>query len=190
MEKKTIEERRQIPLTRKLMRTSRLLNRYLDQPDLRSEMNEYRGQGRVLKMLKLKPEISQRELGMLLDMRPQSLGEILTKLEKKGYIERKTNDEDKRRKLVILTEEGKNADDSIRKPLDEEKIFEGFTEEEKVQAGDFLLRIGDNLDKYTDPNMPRGPRFGHGHGPFGHGGPRGPRGFGAPREDGSEKQGE
>ena len=41
-----------------------------------------RGQGRVLAILKMQPEISQKELLYLLDMRPQSLGELLSKLEK------------------------------------------------------------------------------------------------------------
>ena len=41
-----------------------------------------RGQGRVLAILKMKPEISQKELSFLLDMTPQSLGEFLSKLEK------------------------------------------------------------------------------------------------------------
>jgi len=48
----------------------------------------HRGQGRILALLKVKPEISQRELSYLLDIRNQSLSELLTKLEKAGYISR------------------------------------------------------------------------------------------------------
>ena len=45
----------------------------------------YRGQGRVLKLLRLKPEMSQREMAEILGIRPQSLGETLSKLEAAGY---------------------------------------------------------------------------------------------------------
>lgn len=47
-----------------------------------------RGQGRVLKALALVPEISQKDLMVLLDMRQQSLAELLAKLEAKGLVER------------------------------------------------------------------------------------------------------
>ena len=48
--------------------------------------NPYRGQGRVLAILKMKPEISQKELTYLLNMSKQSLAELLAKLERSGYI--------------------------------------------------------------------------------------------------------
>jgi DNA-binding MarR family transcriptional regulator len=46
--------------------------------------NPHRGQGRVLAALKIKPEISQKELTYLLNMSRQSLAELLSKLEKNG----------------------------------------------------------------------------------------------------------
>ena len=48
--------------------------------------NPLRGQGRVLAILKMKPEISQRELTYLLNMSKQSLAELLAKLEMSGHI--------------------------------------------------------------------------------------------------------
>lgn len=47
--------------------------------------------------IKLQPEISQRELGYLLDMRKQSLGELLGKLEGKSYIARTAAEDDRPR---------------------------------------------------------------------------------------------
>lgn len=44
-----------------------------------------RGQGRVLAILKMKPEISTKDLAYLLGIRQQSLNELLNKLEKKEY---------------------------------------------------------------------------------------------------------
>ena len=66
----------------------------------------HRGQGRVLKILKLQPEISQKELGYLLDMRNQSLGELLVKLEKSGAITREPSEEDRRSMNIRLTAAG------------------------------------------------------------------------------------
>lgn len=41
-----------------------------------------RGQGRILAMLKIQPEIATKELAYLLGIRQQSLNELLNKLEK------------------------------------------------------------------------------------------------------------
>ncbi|MCO5382366.1 MAG: ATP-binding cassette domain-containing protein [Methanosarcina barkeri] len=68
--------------------------------------NSHRGQGRMLSILKLKPEISQKELTYLLDMSKQGLAELLNKLEKKGYIKREPVEEDRRSFNIKLTEEG------------------------------------------------------------------------------------
>ena len=58
--------------------------------------NPLRGQGRILSVLKLKPQITQKELSYLLDMRQQSLSELLAKLEGKGLITRQPSEEDRR----------------------------------------------------------------------------------------------
>src|SRR5471030_1811846 len=65
-----------------------------------------RGQGRVLTILKMQPEISQKDLSYLLDMRPQSLGEILSKFEKSGYITRTPSETDRRVMNIKLTKNG------------------------------------------------------------------------------------
>ena len=66
-----------------------LMHRYHHIACRGSRMSEtQRGQGRVLAWLKMQPEISRKELAYLLDMRAQSLGELLAKLERIAYIER------------------------------------------------------------------------------------------------------
>ena len=69
----------------------------------------YSGQGRVLKLLRIKPEISQREMAEILGIRPQSLGETLNRLEAAGYIERRIREDDRRSLIVCLTEAGAEA---------------------------------------------------------------------------------
>jgi DNA-binding MarR family transcriptional regulator len=58
--------------------------------------NPHGGQGRVMAILKMQPEIGQKELGYLLDMSKQSLAELLGKLEKSGYITRTQSEQDHR----------------------------------------------------------------------------------------------
>lgn len=90
-----------------LMRLEGLLHRHMIAGRERKFMNPHRGQGRVLSILKLKPEITQKELTYLLDMSKQALGELLNKLENCGYITRTPSQEDGRVMIVTLTEKGK-----------------------------------------------------------------------------------
>ena len=55
------------------------------------------GQGRILTALGRVNSVTQKELGFILSMRPQSLGELLQKLETNGYISRRV---DRKRRTV------------------------------------------------------------------------------------------
>ena len=102
----------------------------------------YRGQGRVLAMLKMKPEISQKELTYLLGMRKQSLAELLAKLERGGYITRAPAEEDKRIMTIKLTEEGmKTADDLDDDSAEASLELDCLSDGELSQFSDYLGRI-------------------------------------------------
>ncbi|MDR1623039.1 MAG: MarR family transcriptional regulator [Synergistaceae bacterium] len=154
--------------------------------------NPTRGQGRVLSILKLQPEISQKELGYLLDMRNQSLGELLAKLERSGYITRTASEEDRRTANIKLTPEGlKAADESNSRESGVDLLLDCLSEEEKANLDDYLQRIISKLAQAMEDEGLEGgnPFYGlHGHhehhGPHGHhgceyehhgphGGPRG-----------------
>ena len=97
-----------------------------------------RGQGRILAMLKIQPEIKTRELAYLLGIRQQSLNELLNKLEKSGHVERKPSEKDKRVTVVHLTEKGKK----IQQPeTGYQEIFGCLSLEELQQFGEYLDRI-------------------------------------------------
>lgn len=120
--------------------------------------NPERGQGRVLSLLKLKPEITQKELAFLLDMRKQSLGELLSKLEKKGLITRTQSESDKRVLVVKLTDAGTQAADKIEdKQTDKDQIFGCLSEEEQKNLSDYLSKIIDEMSKswggFNEMNM-------------------------------------
>jgi DNA-binding MarR family transcriptional regulator len=104
--------------------------------------NPHRGQGRILSLLKIKEEISQRELSYLLDMSKQSLAELLAKLESSGYITRKTSDSDKRILTISLTSEGKKAADEIDDSTAETpKALDCLNDEELQVFSEYLGRI-------------------------------------------------
>jgi DNA-binding MarR family transcriptional regulator len=97
-----------------------------------------RGQGRVLAILKLQPEISTKDLSYLLGIRQQSLAELLVKLEKNGYLTRTQSESDKRVMMIKLTEKGRNAE---QKDMDWGDIFGCLNEEERNVFGAYLDRI-------------------------------------------------
>ena len=108
----------------------------------------HRGQGRVLAVLKLQPEISQKELGYLLDMRNQSLGELLSKLEKAGAITREASEEDRRSMNIKLTEHGVQLiEQGRRKPDDVGRIFECMSAEDRAKLSEILERLSGELKK-------------------------------------------
>ncbi|EOI01823.1 hypothetical protein UAY_01231 [Enterococcus moraviensis ATCC BAA-383] len=135
--------------------------------------NPHRGQGRVLNLLKLKPETTQKELSYLLDMRPQSLGELLGKLEKNGYINREPLESDRRVMVIRLTKAGMAAADNSKQ--EEETIFDCLSESEQESFKTIMDKLLEALEKEI-PEEERDFR-----GPHMRGGHRGRgRGFGGP----------
>lgn len=109
--------------------------------------NPYQGQGRVLLLLQMRPEISQKDLSYLLDMRPQSLGELLTKLEYSGYIARDSSESDRRVMNVRLTEKGLEAANQVERPSDSNEFFNCLSDEERVKLSEYLDRIITNMEQ-------------------------------------------
>jgi DNA-binding MarR family transcriptional regulator len=138
--------------------------------------NPLRGQGRVLSILRMQPIISQKRLSYLLDMRQQSLSELLFKLERGGLIERTQSQDDKRAAIVRLTDKGlaqtADIDDSGA-----DEVFGCLNESEQAQLSDYFDRLIGALTEDSDEA-----EFGQGdeapddpmcRPPFGGFGPRG-----------------
>ncbi len=160
-----------------------------------------RGRGRVLAALRMQSPIPTRELAFLLDIRQQSLNELLKKLEADGLVERRPSEEDRRVMVVHLTQAGRGT------PLGgaHADYLNVLTDEEAATLAGLLDKVIDSLEAQlgTDADAECGPRFDevrrrmgaerfeammrmreHGFGPFGPGfGPGGP-GFG-PEADGA-----
>jgi DNA-binding MarR family transcriptional regulator len=133
------------------------------------QIDPSRGQGRVLAALRMKEEISSRELCYLLGIRQQSLNEMLVKLEAAGLVERVPSQEDRRVILVRLTEKGREA------PLDGgqtgAEAFDCLNPTEREALSRYLDRMIANLTvqlETEDGGELRGRRHGR-HGGFGRG---------------------
>lgn len=97
-----------------------------------------RGQGCILAMLKIQPEITTKDLSYLLEIRQQSLNELLNKLERSGYVERRSSETDRRVMVVHLTEMG----EKVQQPrTDYQEILGCLSQEELQQFGNYLNRI-------------------------------------------------
>ena len=104
--------------------------------------NPHRGQGRVLALLKMKPEISQKELTYLLNMSKQAVAELIAKLEKGGYITREPSETDRRVMTITLTEKGAQAvTDTDDHAFETAKIFDCLNDDELAAFSDYLGRI-------------------------------------------------
>ena len=130
----------------------------------------HQGQGRVLALLKLKPELSQKELSSILDIRSQSLGELLTKLERQGLITRTASAEDRRSMNVALTEAGRTASEQQEDGPDLAGVLDCLNEEEQTNLASYLQRL---IAAFEAELGPVGPWAREGFGP-----PSGDPGFG------------
>lgn len=112
-----------------------------------------RGQGRILTLLKTQPKISQKEISNHLDMSNQALSQLLTKLEKSGYISRTQSETDRRVMNIELTKMGKDAaKQAEQSKQDSDQIFNCLSEVEKNNLSEYLSKISAELEKQMGEN--------------------------------------
>ena len=135
--------------------------------------NPHRGQGRVLALLKLKPEISQKELTYLLNMSKQSAAELIAKLEKSGYVTREPDERDKRVMQIRLTDKGaQSAIDADDSAFETTQVLDCLRDDELAVLSGYLGRIikeyegifpDDDFDRRRQAMSDFMSHFGHGH---------------------------
>ena len=143
------------------------------------------GMGHQLAVLAENEGVSSRELSELLDIRPSSLTEMLTRMESEGLVIRTTDPDDRRVSRVSLTDKGRELAAKM-KAEHEERVARTnacFTEEEAKTFCRMCERLGAHLEALAkedgeDPEkgdfMPPPPPHMHGfhhghHGHHGHG---------------------
>lgn len=99
------------------------------------------GQEKIISMLNEHGKMTQRELTELAGVRSASISEVLSKLERRGMIERTRNEEDRRNIDVHLTGSGKAVSDSHKPHMSDKELFSCLSDDEM----DTLLSILDKL---------------------------------------------
>lgn len=105
----------------------------------------FRERGRILICLEKEEKISQCRLAELLEIRPQSLSELLGKLENDGLIERTRSEDDKREILVSLSSLGRAHVDSVKKERERyaAEFFSPLTEEEQEALCALMTKLAE-----------------------------------------------
>ena len=131
-------------LTRSLLEMYNLLHRYhlMWYGKNFGGLDPWQGQGRILNALRRMHSITQKELCYILDLRPQSLGELLQKLEANGYIIRYRSKEDKRAMVVELTEKGETFQQ--QRP-DYDELYIGLSRSEREAFKKSIDKVSEEL---------------------------------------------
>ena len=132
------------------------------------------GQGCILAVLKLKPEMTQRELTYLMGMSRQSMAELLRKLETQGLVTREPSPNDRRTVTVTLTDTGRDAaQDDSAESTSRLAFIDCLSDDEVANFADYLGRIIEQLEQESGDDfqarreMIREFRQHHGRGPRG-----------------------
>ena len=104
------------------------------------------GQGRILKILAQQGEVTQKELQEYLGIQSGSISEIISKLEMRGMVTKKKDENDKRKVILSITEEGKNKVESCSHNTtnhenSKEDLFQELTEQEQETLKQLLKKL-------------------------------------------------
>lgn len=125
-----------------------------------SSLGLHRGQQRLFFTLYRENALTQIELANRMKISAPTLTRMIQNLEKKGFVARRKDRTDLRRTIVYLTGKGKERHDIIAQKLhlEDEKIFQTFSTEDKDLLKKYLFRIQDQLHKNTDIDVKEGDR--------------------------------
>lgn len=110
------------------------------------------GQGRLLALLMDNGSMPQSQLAAQLGIRPQSLSEMICKVEADGKVIRRQSEEDKRQTIVTLTDKGRAGVETFRQAHQKhaEEFLAPLTDEEKQQIAVILRKLMDARKEQED----------------------------------------
>lgn len=114
---------------------------------LLEDLGLYRGQPSVLKALWEEEGLMHTELARRLQVQPATITKMLQRMEKAGFVERRSDPEDQRVSRVYLTEAGRAVRAGVQQVWRqiEEEAFAGFSPEERGLLRRLFLQIRENL---------------------------------------------
>ena len=116
--------------------------------ELFNELGLYPGQTFVLYALWDRDGLTQSELTACLNRSPSTITKMVQRMEKAGFVVRRSDESDERISRVFLTDAGREirpAVEEVWSRLDRQ-FFAGFSAQELSLFQDFLLRVCQNLE--------------------------------------------
>ncbi len=109
-------------------------------------------QDAVLRLLRENGPMSNKELQRQLSIRPGSVSELISKLERKGLLCRERDREDKRMVTLSLTEAGRQTGDFV--PLTApDKLYEALSDEERTALEEILEKLLESWQSQRSENQ-------------------------------------
>jgi DNA-binding MarR family transcriptional regulator len=116
------------------------------------ELGLYRGQPFLLAVLWENEGVTHSELARRIHVSPATMTNMIKRMEKAGFVERRPDAEDQRVSHVYLTDAGR----AIRERVDaqwqeiEERVFGSFSDDEQATLRALLERVREELAKLYD----------------------------------------
>jgi DNA-binding MarR family transcriptional regulator len=119
----------------------KIMQSYLDKTGV------YQAQHHLLMEISHNQHASQKDLANSMEVSTATIAVSLKKLEKGGYINKVMDQEDNRLNQITITEKGNKVVEQSRRifELTDQKVFEGFTEEETAALSALLQKLDANL---------------------------------------------
>jgi len=97
----------------------------------------------VLAVLARRPGASQRELGDELDLDRSTVADLVSRLQRRGLLQRERHDGDRRRNTVELTDAGREQVEELRPRVEavEHVLTDGLSPEDRRELRSLLMRV-------------------------------------------------
>ena len=144
------------------METGKIINRISNRlqrfsPDTQNKLGIGQAQANILRFLLLetaKRSIYQVDIEKEFGLRPPTVTETLKTLEKKDLIRRIPDEDDGRKKKIIITEKTLLMDDGVKWQVEksEKVLLQGITKEEQEQFMKIAKKMLHNLESNINTN--------------------------------------
>jgi DNA-binding MarR family transcriptional regulator len=123
--------------------------------ELLDDLGLYKGQPSMLRALWAEDGMTHSELAGQLDRCPATITKMVQRMERAGFVERRSDPGDERLSRVYLTPAGRSVKDAVEEVWGafEEQVVAGFTEQEIALLRRLLTRVCRNME--TKPRFVR-----------------------------------
>ncbi len=120
------------------------------------ELGLYRGQPPMLFALWEQEGATHGELAVRLHVKPATITKMITRMERAGFVERRSDPEDQRVSRVYLSDAGRSIREQVEQVWRtlEAETFEGFSADERDLLQRFLVQLCENLKRVVGGKPP------------------------------------